>query len=200
MLYRITDGLPLVLASASPRRREMLARVGLGFIPAKAEVDESLLPGEEAEDAVVRLADLKARAVAGEHPGAATLAADTLVALGSRILGKPKDESEASEMLAALSGQEHRVVTGFCLLHRGRASAGRAISRVRFRELSPAEIEAYVRSGEPLDKAGAYAVQGLGAALVEEVRGSYTNVVGLPLAAIIKLLMSKGMIEPNGVS
>ena len=197
MLYRVCQGVELVLASGSPRRKELLERVGLAFRVAPAQVDESLEPGEPAGRAARRLARAKAAVVAGREPEAAVLAADTLVALEDQILGKPRDETEARHMLERLSGREHVVVTGFCLRHQGGEAHGLGSTRVRFRRLSRAEITAYVASGEPRGKAGAYAVQGLGAALVEEVCGSYTNVVGLPLAACVELMLARGIIAPR---
>ncbi len=197
MLYRVCQGVELVLASGSPRRRELLARVGLEFRVVPAQVDESLEPGEPAGRAALRLARAKAAAVAAKEPGAAVLAADTLVALEDRILGKPRDRDEARRMLELLSGREHVVLTGFCLRHQGDEAQGLGSTRVRFRRLGRAEMAAYVASGEPMDKAGAYAVQGLGAALVEEVGGSYTNVVGLPLAACVELMLARGVIAPR---
>ena len=196
-MYALCPGRGLVLASASPRRREMLARMGLSFRLAPAEVDESLLPGETAEAAATRLARAKARAVE-PGPGETVLAADTLVVLGGEIMGKPAGFSQAARMLERLSGAEHWVLTGFCLRDAAGEETGLGRSMVAFRRLAPREIAAYVASGEPLDKAGAYAVQGLGAALVSQVRGSYTNVVGLPLAAVIELLLGRGVIEPAG--
>jgi septum formation protein len=175
----------------------MLARMGLSFRLAPAEVDESLLPGEAAEAAAMRLAQAKARAVE-PGPGEAVLAADTLVVLGDEIMGKPSGPSEAAQMLGRLSGAEHWVLTGFCLRDAAGEEPGLGRSLVTFRRLSPEEIAAYVATGEPLDKAGAYAVQGLGAALVRQVSGSYTNVVGLPLAAVIELLLRREIIAPMG--
>ncbi|MFH1033705.1 MAG: Maf family protein [Pseudomonadota bacterium] len=197
-MYRVRPGVRLVLASASPRRQEFLRRLGLVFEIVPAGGDEALLPGEAAPDAAQRLARQKAREVAAQRPGATVLAADTLVVLGEEILGKPRDLAQARRMLEMLSGAEHQVVTGFCLRHQGREHRGRAISHVSFRRLGPGEIAAYLASSEPLGKAGAYAVQGLGAALVEEVSGSYTNVVGLPLARVVALLLARGIIEPRG--
>lgn len=196
-MYRVTDGKRLVLASASPRRLEMLGRLGLHFDMAPAHVDEAILPGEDAGAAAQRLAGVKAAAVSAAYPGAAILAADTLVTTDGRILGKPENDAQAKDMLQFLSGREHRVVTGFCLRADGQVDSGLAETKVRFRKLSTAEIEAYVATGEPRDKAGAYAVQGSGAALVEAVSGSYTNVVGLPLAACVVLLIKRGVIRPE---
>jgi septum formation protein len=196
-VYELVPGVKLVLASASPRRQEMLSRLGIRYRTAPASVDEALLPAEDAPHAVKRLARLKAQAVAAAWPGRAVLAADTLVTLDNRVLGKPDNPAHARRMLASLSGRTHQVVTGFCLLGLGRTDCGLARSNVRFRQITPEEIVAYVTSNEPMGKAGAYAVQGLGAALVERVSGSYTNVVGLPLAAVIKLMLGRGLIQPR---
>jgi septum formation protein len=199
-MYRVAEGVRLVLASASPRRLELLSRLGLGFDLAPAQVDETLGPGEPPDQAALRLAQAKAASAAAAAPAAAVLAADTLVEAEGRVLGKPADDEEAKAMLELLSGREHRVVTGFCLRFAGRVDTGLGRSRVRLRRLAPAEIAAYVAGGEPRDKAGAYAVQGAGAALVEEVSGSYTNVVGLPLAACVELMLRRRVIAPAGVS
>ncbi len=175
----------------------MLTRLGLEFRLAPAEVDESLVPGEDPADAARRLAQAKARAVEPQA-GEAVLAADTLVVLGDQIMGKPSGDAEAAAMLGRLSGAEHQVLTGFCLRYNGAEHLGLGRTLVRFRELNPGEIAAYVATGEPRDKAGAYAVQGRGAALVSQVGGSYTNVVGLPLAAVVELLLGQGIIQPRG--
>ena len=199
-MYRVRHGVHLVLASGSPRRRQMLADLGLTFDLAPSEVDESLLPAETAPVAAQRLARGKAQAAARLWPDRAVLAADTLVALADgAILGKPADHDQARGMLKMLSGREHWVVTGYCLVFQGVETSAHAESRVRFRRLMEAEIEAYLASGEPMDKAGAYAVQGLAAAFVEEVHGSFSNVVGLPLARVVDLLLRAGIIEPQGV-
>lgn len=197
-MYQVVPGVRLVLASASPRRREMLGRLGLEFSLSPAETDETIQDGEKVEEAALRLAALKAKAVSPQRPGAVILAADTLVSRGREILGKPAGLQQARAMLKALSGAEHQVVTGYCLLQDGRQFSGLAVTRVRFRSLSSREIEAYLATGEPMGKAGAYAIQGRGAALVEEVDGSYTNVVGLPLAALIDLMLARRVIQPVG--
>ncbi len=197
-MYRVRSGQRLLLASNSPRRREMLTRLGIEYLLAPAEVDETTATGEPAREAARRLALAKANASAQTHPGWVVLAADTLVTLDSRVLGKPSDGDEAATMLTELAGREHQVVTGWCLIAEGRRLCGLSETTVRFRALSPQEIVAYLASGEPMDKAGAYAVQGLGAALVEEVRGSYTNVVGLPLSEVMAALLELGVIEPRG--
>ena len=195
-MYRVSPGSELILASASPRRREMLGRVGLEFSVEPAEVDESLLPGEEAGRAAKRLAEVKALAVAASRPGAWVLAADTLVVCGEEIMGKPADADQANAMLESLKARDHHVVTGFCLAGKGIQKTGLAKTKVRFRDLTGREIRAYVASGEPFGKAGAYAIQGRGAALVKEVQGSYTNVVGLPLAKVLEVLLELKVIVP----
>lgn len=197
-MYRLKPGVQLVLASASPRRQQMLSDLGLAYSLAPSQADETIRPGEAAADAARRLARMKAAAAFVQWPDRAVLAADTVVVLEGEILGKPADRADARRMLAALSGREHLVLTGYCLTWPGREELGLAESRVRFRPLSAAEIEAYLTSGEPMDKAGAYAIQGLAGAFVEEVSGSYTNVVGLPLARVVGLLLREGLIEPHG--
>ncbi len=180
-----------VLASGSPRRRELLASVGLTPKVAAAEVDETPEPGEPPLRYVQRVATLKARARAHAEP---VLAADTVVALDGDLLLKARDTSEARAFLARLSGRTHAVHTAVVVSAPSGALYGRVVSStVRFRVLSPSQIEAYVASGEPMDKAGAYGIQGLGGALVAEVHGSYSNVVGLPLEETLELLSSVGV-------
>jgi len=171
----------LVLASASPRRRDLLAGLQLDFEVRSAEIDESALTDELPEDHVLRLARAKAQAVA--RPGELVLAADTVVVLEGRILGKPADPAEAQQMLSSLTGREHDVYTGVALFEPDRDTLVSATDRseVRIAALDKDEISWYVSTGEPLDKAGSYAIQGLGALFVERVVGNYTNVVGLPL-------------------
>jgi len=181
-----------VLASASPRRRELLAGLGLAFTVRAAEVDESPLPGEAPAACVRRLAAAKAAARA--EAGELVLGADTVVVLDGLMLGKPRDAADARRMLASIAGREHAVLTGVTL-HEGAGGRRETVvetSRVRMAPLDPREIDWYVATGEPLDKAGAYAVQGLGALLVEEVHGNYTNVVGLPLPATRRLFDALG--------
>jgi len=171
----------LVLASASPRRRDLLAGLQLDFEVRSAEIDESALTDELPEDHVLRLARAKAQAVA--RPGELVLAADTVVVLEGRILGKPADPAEAQQMLSSLTGREHDVYTGVALFEPDRDTLVSATDRseVRIAALDKDEISWYVSTGEPLDKAGSYAIQGLGALFVESIVGNYTNVVGLPL-------------------
>ena len=177
----------LVLASASPRRRMLLGAVGV--VPAAirpADIDERPLPGETALEHVRRLAREKASAVA-RAPDEIVLAADTIVHLGDRIFGKPAGPADAAGTLAALSGRAHSVTTAWCVLGADNAS-GSTTSTVHFRSLGPAEIAAYVATGEGVDKAGGYGIQGLGAALVAHVEGDHSNVVGLPLPSVIAAL------------
>ena len=176
----------LILASGSPRRRDFLAELGIVFEVLAKDIDETPLSGEEPIDFVARLAREKALAV--EQPGAWVLAADTVVVVDGEILGKPSDEEEACAMLMRLSGRWHEVWTGFSLCRQatGELSTKTVCTRVRFLELTPELCRAYVRTGEPLDKAGAYGIQGKGCFLVPEISGSYTNVVGLPMARFWK--------------
>ncbi|ABS25573.1 nucleoside triphosphate pyrophosphatase [Anaeromyxobacter sp. Fw109-5] len=183
----------LVLASQSPRRRELLDQLGVAHEVRPANTDESVHPGEPARAYVLRVAREKARAVEGEL----VLAADTAVVLRGEVLGKPRDAEDARRMLAALSGTAHEVLTGVCVRRRpGRGSAVEldavVSTAVRFAPLGPAEISWYVATGEPLDKAGAYAIQGVGGAFVLGVEGSVSNVVGLPLAETAELLRRAG--------
>lgn len=187
----------LVLASASPRRRQLLAQIGLAFRVRESDVDEGpLLAGADDPRRLTRgLALAKAMAVGRREADALVLAADTVVVLDREILGKPRDADEAAAMLSRLQGRTHRVVTGVAVLDAatGRSRTAAEESRVTLRELSPAEIAAYVAGGEPLDKAGAYAVQGLGAVLVTRIDGCFYNVVGLPLALTADLLQDFGL-------
>ena len=177
----------LILASHSPRRREILAQAGIPFVVKPAGVMEELLPGEDAGSHVRRLARLKAEAVRG-GPEDVVLGADTVVVVDEEILGKPADGAQAAQMLRRLSGREHLVVTGICL----KAPSARVVdaesTRVRLVRLSEQEIQGYVASGEPLDKAGAYAIQGLASKFIDRVEGCYFNVVGLPVALVYKHL------------
>ena len=178
----------LILASGSPRRRLLLGELGLTFETRAVDVDESRLPDEPVEEMVLRLALAKADADA--RPGELVLAADTIVALDRQVLlGKPADRAEAAIMLESLSGREHEVLTGVALVEArlDRRCSGLERTRVRLGSLDQATIRWYVETGEPLDKAGAYAIQGLGALFVEAIEGNYTNVVGLPLPLLYRL-------------
>ena len=185
----------LVLASASPRRRELLSGLGLRFTVRSSEIDETPRPGEPPGAYVLRLAQEKARAAS--RPGELVLAADTSVVIGGEILGKPRDDADAARMLGLLSGREHEVLTGVAVLETpetgaGRLAAGVDRTVVRVAPLSREEIFWYVATGEPRDKAGAYAIQGLGALFVEAVTGNYSNVVGLPVPTVYRLFKELG--------
>jgi len=185
----------LILASSSPRRAEVLADAGFTFEVVAARVDESRRTGEQAEAYVRRLAEAKARAVAGGvSPPAIVIAADTVVVMDGEVLGKPASAEDAGRMLRRLSGRTHQVLTGLAVLKipGGAARVEIETTQVTFAPLTEAEIEAYVASGEPLDKAGAYAIQGRGGRLVARVEGCYFNVVGLPLARLYRILREMG--------
>ena len=180
----------IILASNSPRRRELLAQIGIrDFQILSPDVDETVEPGLSPARMVEALSLRKAQAAAG-RAGADDLiiAADTVVALDGRVLGKPQDQGEAFAMLSALSGREHRVYTGVTVLGGGQAATEHEETAVAFRALSPEEIRDYIATGEPMDKAGAYGIQGVGALLVQGIRGDYCNVVGLPLFRLGRML------------
>jgi septum formation protein len=185
----------LVLASGSPRRRELLASLGLEFEVRPVDLDETPRPGEHPEAYVARLA--RAKAAAALRPGELVLAADTVVVLDGELLGKPSDPAAARAMLGRLAGREHTVHTGVELAEDTGSGARRAgavaTSRVRIAPMEEATIAWYVATGEPLDKAGAYAIQDLGALFVETVDGNYTNVVGLPLPTVHRLFAELGL-------
>lgn len=183
----------LVLASASPRRRELLAALGLDAAVRPVEVDESVRPGEAPGDYVERLAAEKAQAAAAQAPGAVVIGADTAVVLDGTIYGKPESEADFRRMMGALGGRWHEVYTGVAVVQEGRTALCTAVSRVRLRQLDEAELGRYWASGEPRDKAGGYAIQGLGALFVSEMRGSYSGVVGLPLYETGRLLAAAGI-------
>ena len=179
--------LPLILASQSPRRRELLATAGIAFTVRVRQVEEVRGPGELPDDYVRRLARAKAEA-AWEGRDEIVLGADTIVVLGQEVLEKPRDAADAHSMLRRLAGREHTVITGICLRHPKGSQVDSSATRVRFTPLSDAEIDAYVATGEPLDKAGAYAIQGRASKFVEGVDGCYFNVIGLPLSQVYRYL------------
>lgn len=188
----------LVLASTSPRRRDLLTAIGLRFQIVPANIDEGVADNESPVAHVKRLAVAKARQVSEKIPDSWVLGADTIVVKDKQILGKPRDEQEAKRMLSMLSHATHTVYTGYALVHARHPEKVKiqyARSSVRIRRLTAEEIAAYVRTGEPMDKAGAYAVQGIGAAIVERVSGSYTNVVGLPLCEVAQDLKELGIFD-----
>ena len=185
----------IILASASPRRRELLERVGItDFTVAAPNVDESVEPGLSPADMVETLSLRKARAAAQTlGPDGLIIAADTVVALDADVLGKPRDGDDAFAMLSALSGREHRVYTGVTVLRGDRAVTEHEETAVTFRALSPDEIWGYIATGEPMDKAGAYGIQGIGALLVSGIRGDYSNVMGLPVFRLGRILSGFGL-------
>jgi len=188
----------LHLASASPRRREILAALGLKFTFGGADVDETPAAGEAVTDLVLRLAADKAEAAFGTGEfDVPVLGADTVVCLGDRLFGKPASEQDALDMLAALSGRTHRVMTGVALRTRHGMATAMSDTHVQFREIDPDEARAYWQSGEPAGKAGAYAVQGLGGVFVASIRGSYSGVVGLPVYETALLLRNAGISLPR---
>ncbi len=192
----------IILASASPRRKELLEAIGVQFIVRPSEVEELMDPDEIPEDQVQRLAFEKASDVAKRYPESWVLGADTIVVIDGRILGKPSDRTEAKYMLSTLSGKTHTVFTGYAILNLsfpGSNIIGFSRSEVLIRQLTRDEIKGYVDTGEPMDKAGAYAIQGVGAAIVEKVYGSYTNVVGLPLCEVGRDFKKLGIFDFLGV-
>ena len=181
---------PFILASASPRRQELLRSVGLKFRTIPADVNEDYINGESPRQHVRRLAQDKARALAHKYPDAWVLGADTIVVIDGLILGKPEDKAQARQMLTRLSGREHKVFTGFTLSHMAsRVTRTKVIqSAVQFKQIDAEEMEWYISCDEPYDKAGGYAVQGKGAYFIRAIRGSYTNVIGLPLCEVLEEL------------
>ena len=180
----------LILASASPRRGEILANAGIPFVrKAPRDIDETPVAGELPRDYVMRLAREKAEAVAAD-PTDIVLGADTIVVIEGEILGKPSDPADAARMLRRLSGRAHEVITGVCLRNRNGSVIDAATTRVWFSSLSETEIEAYVAGGEPMDKAGAYGIQGLASKFVTRIDGCYFNVMGLPVSLVYSYLRS----------
>lgn len=182
----------LILASASPRRADLLRAAGFSFDVVPVDLDEQLKAGEAPEAYVARLADAKAAAVASTHPGAVVIGADTAVVVDGDVLGKPADPADAARMLRRLGGRTHDVLTGVCACLGARRLRHVESSRVRIAPLSETEIAWYVASGEPADKAGGYAIQGLASRFIEGIDGSYSNVVGLPMTAVCDLIKRLG--------
>ena len=182
-----------ILASASPRRRALLRQIGAQFVSITPAVDE-VSDGERPRDAVIRNAQAKACKVAQEYPEHAVLGADTAVVLSGMAFGKPQDAADARRMLSLLEGREHTVLTGIAWVADGRIYTDAAETRVRFAPLTEAEIAAYVATGEPMGKAGGYAIQGRAAIYIEELHGSFSNVVGLPLHAVAALARTAGVV------
>ena len=178
----------LILASSSPRRAELLRAAGIPFEVASVDVDETVLKLEPPGEHVRRLARVKAEAAFTRHPDALVLGADTIVTVGGEILSKPRDAEDATRMLRLLSGREHEVLTGVALVARRGVVVEVARTRVWVNPLTDVEIADYVTTGEPLDKAGGYGIQGLGSRFIDRIQGSYSNVVGLPVALVYRLL------------
>lgn len=185
----------IILASQSPRRRELLERMGIErFKTVSPDIDEHVFDGLPPEELVRRLSAEKAQAVADRVAGGSiVIAADTVVALDGAVLGKPEDELEAFKMLSTLSGVRHQVYTGVTVLQDGERATESEVTDVTFRELSEGEIEQYVSTGEPMDKAGAYGIQGYGALLIEGISGDYYNVMGLPVCRLGRMLSRFGV-------
>lgn len=195
-----TDKL-IYLASASPRRRELLMQLGVRFEALPADIPETQRPGESPRDYVLRMASEKAEAVSARiareaRPAHPVLGADTAVVLGDELMGKPRDREHALQLLQRLSGVSHDVLTGLCIVHGGRRYQALSESRVTFGPLTPGQIERYWASGEAQDKAGAYGIQGLAAGFVSRLEGSYSGVVGLPLYELVQLLKQTGIDWP----
>ena len=195
MIYKLSK--PLVLASASPRRKELLADAGFEFVISSSDIDETVQPDEAPADLVLRLAIAKAKLVAQKFPEHFVLGADTDVALGNKIFGKPSDKQQAVEMLKQLSGSTHNVLGAIALVNKQADFCLSTVSetKVTFRDLSNDEIFAYADSPEPYDKAGGYAAQGIGAAFIKSIQGSYSNVVGLDLSETIVLFKKAKILD-----
>ncbi len=189
----------IVLASASPRRRDLLAQLGIRFAVVPSNASEEQIPGESPQQFVVRLSVEKAREVANrsEQPGRWFIGSDTIVLRDDTILGKPADAADAAAMLRSLSGRSHYVLSGYAIYDREEDTtvSGAVSTQVRFKELTEREIAGYIATGEPMDKAGSYAIQGIGAFMVLGISGSYTNVVGLPLCIVVDELERLGAVR-----
>ena len=185
----------IILASASPRRKELLKKIGLRFKVEPSNYEEDIPSGLEPHELAQKISLEKAKVVAVKHQNVIVIAADTFIVFGGRILGKPRTEKEAREMLEAISGESHSVITGFSIIDTGKnKTLSKSVeTKIYIRKLTSAEIDAYVKSKEPLDKAGAYAIQGLGAVFVEKIEGDYFNVIGLPLSALTEALKEFGI-------
>jgi septum formation protein len=181
----------LILASSSPRRRELLTAAGIAFTVQPADVDETHRAGESPEAFTQRLAREKAEAIFATHPNATVLGADTIVVCGAEILGKPSDETDAARMLKKLSGRDHQVITGVALVSPSGTQTIAETTTVTMRKISEEEIKNYIATGEPMDKAGAYAIQGGAALFITQIVGDYDNVVGLPVKAVQQMLAAR---------
>ena len=189
----------LILASKSPRRNELLEQAGLTFSVIPSDFDESTVALSDPDSYVITLAESKAVDISQKHPAGWVIGADTIVLIDRKILGKPASKEKARDMLQRLSGKTHQVLTGYCICckKKNRFFSETIKTDVRFKKLSDAEIEWYIQTGEPFDKAGAYAIQGIGTFLVKSIKGSYTNVVGLPVCEVMEHLICEGVVELN---
>ena len=183
---------PVILASASPRRRELLTLVGIAHRVRPADIDETVGANERPEPHAQRLASEKAAVIARDHPHELVIAADTIVVLDGEILGKPRSDDDAKSMLARLSGRTHTVVTAIACALDGRSASAVETVQVTFRDLTPEEIDAYVETREPMDKAGSYGIQGYGATIVRRIDGDYFAVMGLSLVRLVELMKEVG--------
>jgi septum formation protein len=184
----------LVLASASPRRQELLRNAGIAFEVQPADIPEDPRPGEGARECAERLAREKALAIARQRPHDCVLGADTVVVVDGQLLGKPSDAADAARMLRLLSGRNHQVITGICLVVNGQPSVASETTVVTMSEITGEDIAAYVATGEPMDKAGAYAIQGIASRWIPRIEGDYSNVVGLPVALAHSMLRLAGIV------
>lgn len=182
-----------ILASQSPRRKELLSRLGLEFEIITADIDETMDPALSVRDAVAQVCEKKAQAVGQTHPGRLILSADTIVVVENTVLGKPHSETEAKAMLRRLSGRTHCVMTAYCLWKDGTAETHVEETSIRFKPLSDREIDAYVATGSPMDKAGAYGIQDQASVFAESLEGDYYNVMGLPVCGVVKALRRHGI-------
>ena len=192
---RQPHNIKIILASSSPRRKDLLRGLGLKFRTVPADIDESMKPGESPVHLARRFAKCKAEAIAEKynHTAHLIIAGDTIVVLVNRVLGKPKTKREARMMLESLSGKSHGVISGLCLIQGNKKKIRHEFTQVTMRPLTQSEIRNYVATGEPMDKAGAYGIHGIGATIISRIHGDYFNVVGLPLVSLIKMLKAFGI-------
>jgi septum formation protein len=195
--HPINKSNPLVLASSSPRRKELLAQLGIPFEPVESGVEETALGGLSPAESACQVAVRKAESVQHRYPQRWILGADTIVVLKNRVFGKPRDTRECREMLLSLSGRNHSVITAFCLIDPYGISVHieAVATKVKVKRMSENEIEAYIKTGEPFGKAGGYAIQAIGSFMIERITGSYTNVVGLPVCEVINAMITCGALR-----
>jgi septum formation protein len=196
-MFQVKDGDSIVLASESPRRVDILRTLGISFSIIPPDIDETKLKDETPQEFVARISYEKANKVGQHFPDKWVIAADTIVVLKGKVLGKPKNERDAFNMLRTLRGKWHKVITGYCILNLLKNVVYRDIveTKVFLRHMTDDEITRYIKTSEPMGKAGSYAVQGKGGYMVKEIKGSYTNVVGLPICEIAEALLSLGVLS-----